>query len=43
MWPQCYMSSKCLHEVLSLHTRYINRTYIGVARGGAGGHGPSKF
>ena len=36
MWPQCYINSKCLHEVFSLHTRYINRTYIGVARGGRG-------
>jgi len=40
MWPQCYINSKCLHEVFSLHTRYINRTYIGVARGD---RGPSKF
>ena len=43
MWPQCYINRKCLHEVFSLLTRYINCTYIGVSRGGAGGHGPSKF
>jgi len=40
MWPQCYINSKCLHEVFSLHTRYINRTYIGVARGD---RGPWRF
>ena len=37
-----YKYVKCLHEVFTLHIRYINRTYIGVVRG-AGGDDLSKF
>jgi len=28
---------------IRLHIHYIKRTYIGVARGGARSHSPSKF
>ena len=37
-----YKYVKCLHKVFTLHVRYINRTYIGVARW-AGGHDLYKF
>jgi len=33
----------CLHKVFLLHIRYINRTYIGVARGGQGAMAPPNF
>ena len=34
-----YKHVSVLHKVCTLHIRYINRTYIGVARG----HALSKF
>jgi len=37
IWSQCYINTqvlrKCLHKVFTLHIRYINPEYIGVARG----------
>jgi len=40
--PDVIQIRKCLHEVFTLHIRYINRTYIGVARRGRW-QWPSKF